>query len=193
MEDGGGGGADEFDGGIIEKGDEIPEYIPRFCLEEEAPLPDCKLPHIHMSGKSLAHVMLFRDTHLWLRPEGPYSGIHRVLLPFILVGFLHLTQRRPRLPRRRDELAWILCSRISVWRRGIRVSSPSVQCSHHRFCNVLAEMKSPGQTESHRHYRLGARFLALSFFLRIYVHTGVRQYLCKHLDHFCQKELHQMI
>lgn len=39
--------ADEFDSRLVEEGDHIPDYITRFCFEQEASLADSKLT-IHL-------------------------------------------------------------------------------------------------------------------------------------------------
>ena len=38
-------GADECNGNVIEKGDQIPENVAAFCFQKETSLADCKLPH----------------------------------------------------------------------------------------------------------------------------------------------------
>ncbi len=63
-------------------------------------------------------------TNLGLCPNGPHPRIEGILLPFVLVIFPELTQGSPRLARCRNELAWILRSKLLAWRKGIVSLSP---------------------------------------------------------------------
>ena len=94
-------------------------------------------------------------TNLGLCPNGPYSPIDFVLLPFVPVElFDKRTHRSPRLSRCGNELARILQD-LSMGLNDIVSPSSSQERSHRRFCSFVAELKRfRRRTGNHMRYRL---------------------------------------